>query len=209
MQHLNTSRQGFRVHTQQGMSYPFMQNFLCDYHILQDEIISVEAWSGENLAAAQLHVDKHALYGSLEMACAEEGPGKRIIKAHENDLDGFLVRDDFLTKFADEGCAELADIKYQQIIQTRYYPQYPGGLLRWTTEYETAFVQLNSHRQVPYLEDEKCKIIRMNLYHESTVHIHQHVEGWIDYSKLCHHLKKLALYADRNAEMTAAVKLKN
>jgi hypothetical protein len=160
---------------QQGMSYTFNMTFLTSYMDLGDQVILDPDFTHLALMVPQIKIDHKALYGTLKVACVGGGSGSQYLIAHEATLDGFKVWYAFVKEYDDQGCTDVADMKWEAILQTRYMPNYRGRLLGFIQDYENAFMHLNKHHRVLFWDDEKMQKLWLNLMYDETKDMVAHI----------------------------------
>jgi hypothetical protein len=176
---------------QQGMSYPFRKDFLANYEELGEQVVLVPEYDHLGLSVPQIKIDWEALYGTLKLTCTGGGLGSLYLVKYESTLDGFRVWHAFIKEYDNQGCTDVADMKWDAIIQTHYSPQYPGGLLGFTQDYENAFAHLDKHRKDPWEDLDKMKKYWLNLMHEDTKDLVPFIWN-MPFSEACNHVKTQA-----------------
>jgi hypothetical protein len=97
---------------QQGMLYLFRKDFLANYEELGEQVVLVPEYDHLGLSVPQVKIDREALYGTLKLACAGGGLGSLYLIKYESTLDGFRVWHAFIKEYDDQGCTDVADMKW-------------------------------------------------------------------------------------------------
>src|SRR5210317_1344650 len=82
------------------------------------------------------------LYGALQQSLP--GKGSTIVKSYEHSQDGILVRKKFLATYRHGGNVAVYLNQQQSLLQKEYHLQYPGGMLQFVEDFETAFTNINA-----------------------------------------------------------------
>src|SRR5210317_407023 len=82
------------------------------------------------------------LYGALQQSLP--GKGSTIVKSYERSQDGILVWKKFLATYRHGGNVAVYLNQQQSLLQKEYHLQYPGGMLQFVEDFETAFTNINA-----------------------------------------------------------------
>src|SRR5210317_1128720 len=82
------------------------------------------------------------LYGALQQS--PPGKGSTIVKSYERSQDGILVWKKFLATYRHGGNVAVYLNQQQSLLQKEYHLQYPGGMLQFVEDFETAFTNIDA-----------------------------------------------------------------
>src|SRR5210317_274479 len=82
------------------------------------------------------------LYGALQQSLP--GKGSTIVKSYERSQDGILVWKKFLATYRHGGNVAVYLNQQQFLLQKEYHLQYPGGMLQFVEDFETAFTNIDA-----------------------------------------------------------------
>src|SRR5210317_2243054 len=82
------------------------------------------------------------LYGALQQSLPRKG--STIVKSYECSQDGILVWKKFLATYRHGGNVAVYLNQQQSLLQKEYHLQYPGGMLQFVEDFETAFTNIDA-----------------------------------------------------------------
>src|SRR5210317_1017931 len=82
------------------------------------------------------------LYSALQQSLP--GKGSTIVKSYERSQDGILVWKKFLASYRHGGNVAVYLNQQQSLLQKEYHLQYPGGMLQFVEDFETAFTNIDA-----------------------------------------------------------------
>src|SRR5210317_132548 len=82
------------------------------------------------------------LYAALQQSLP--GKGSTIVKSYERSQDGILVWKKFLATYRHGGNVAVYLNQQQSLLQKEYHLQYPGGMLQFVEDFETAFTNIDA-----------------------------------------------------------------
>ena len=124
---------------QLGSGYMFNPRFQTDY--LQHGFSCISDWPNDVQSESQLVKDSQWLYGAMESSM-EEGIGQAELLKWEEDQDGIRAWIELMNKFDKSGNIDLRISSLENIISQPFSRAYPGGLTKYISDYEAAFVEL-------------------------------------------------------------------
>ena len=110
----------------------------------------------EGISTIQFKKDVGALYGALRSAC-QSGVGKTILFEHRAKQDGVRAWIALKHKYDADGNKDLQIKRLENIIGTKFYRRYKGGLLQWVQDYENAFAELVHLGEEAWIKDSSRK----------------------------------------------------
>jgi len=93
-----------------------------------------------HISPSQFVSDTVWLFGAMQQAIT--GQGKTIIQAYQASEDGILCWKKFLDTYRYDGDVAVYLSTQHQILSVRYSSNYPGGMLQFLEDYESAFMNI-------------------------------------------------------------------
>ena len=106
-----------------------------------------------NITTNQFISDIVWLYGALQQSLT--GRGRNIVMEYETSQDGILTYRKFIATYRYDGNVSVYIASQQAILKVEFTQDYPGGMLKFVEDYETAFMNIDYVlRDHPILEDD-------------------------------------------------------
>ena len=103
------------------------------------------------ITSAQFSSDISWLFGALKQSLWLHG--KELVRQHESTRDGLVVWKAFLDSYCYNGSIDVYLALQQEVLCTRYSPDYPGGPLAFSEAYDAAFINMDNVSPEPLLSD--------------------------------------------------------
>jgi hypothetical protein len=126
---------------QTGMSHcvtrDFIKAFMTEgYNVLQQ-------FPEYDLTPAQLKHDVAVMFGALK-SVFRNGKAKKHLTRNEKEHNGISAWHGMLTEYDHGGDSDVLIEKFDNIINTKFHRNYPGGITGFVDEYEAAFTELTA-----------------------------------------------------------------
>ena len=93
-----------------------------------------------HISPTQFVLDVVWLYGALQASIVERG--RSIIREHEDSQDGILTWKRFVDTYRYDGDVDVYLSEQQRSLCVQFHSHYPGGMLKFLEDYETAFLNI-------------------------------------------------------------------